>query len=66
MILFYLRRVIGYKFFIDKLKNNNNILNFNKIKKIHIPKSNIEETLMKLDPTTIQTIKKEMNLDPNL
>jgi len=60
-----LAKLTGHNKYEAKEKTIHNILNFNKIKKIHIPKSNIEETLMKLDPTTIQTIKKEMNLDPN-
>ena len=51
-----LAKLTGHNKYEAKEKSIHNILNFNKIKKIHIPKSNIEETLMKLDPTTIQTI----------
>lgn len=56
-------KLTGHNKFENKEKTIHSILNFNKIKKIYVPKSNIEETLLKLDEETLKKIKKEMNLD---
>jgi hypothetical protein len=52
-------KLTGHKKFETKEKTIHSILNFNKIKKIHVPKSNIKETLLKLDKETLKKIKKK-------
>lgn len=57
-----LAKLTGHNKFDSKEKVLHNILNTNNIKKIYIPKSNIEEKLFKLDDESINKIKKEMKL----
>jgi hypothetical protein len=57
-----LAKLTGHNKFESKEKVLHSILNTNNIKKIYIPKSNIEEKLFKLDEESINKIKKEMSL----
>ena len=57
-----LAKLTGHNKFESNEKVLHSILNTNNIKKIYIPKSNIEEKLFKLDEESINKIKKEMSL----
>ena len=57
-----LAKLTGHNRFESEEKILHSILNTNKIKKIYVPKSNIEEKLSKLDTESLEKIKKEMNL----
>lgn len=55
-------KLTGHNKYEPKQKTIDTILNFNKIKKIYIPKSNIEDKLSKMDNETLNLIRKELNL----
>ena len=57
-----LAKLTGHNKYESPEKTLHSILNYNKIKKIYIPKSNIEETLIKLDVESLNKIKKDMKL----
>lgn len=58
-------KLTGHNKYEAKQKTIDTILNFNKIKKVYVPKSNIEDKLSKLDKNTLNLIRKELNLAEN-
>ena len=55
-------KLTGHNRFEDKSKTLNNILSRNKLSDVYVPKSNIEDKLLKLDVIALTTIKKELKL----
>jgi len=58
-----LAKITGHNRFEDPEKTRNTILSRNGLSDVYVPKSNVEEQLLKLDKKELVNIKKELKLD---
>ena len=58
-----LAKLTGDNRFEDPEKTRNTILSRNGLSKVYVPKSNVEEQLLKLDTNELVIVKKELKLD---